>query len=612
MNTRLRAAAILACFLVSGAANAQYSLMLSASDSDPEITYSATPLGFAPLYLWATCAKDGLAALEAEFHGSMAAVAFSPSPNVLSVSEIPHLLLAVGGCPTPPLLLGTLWVSDPSGGSIGIGAPSGEGLFGAVDCTPVPSLHTMRTVGFASAGHVVPVEGMCTSCEEIVYGTWAGYCDSGLDDQIRALTTVNGTTYAGGDFPSWGDVPLGYIAERIWNGWQPLLQGVNGPVRALASFQGDLVAAGTFTMAGSVAANRIARWDGSEWTTFGNGIDGEVRALSESPEGLVAGGDFHSAGGSPARHVARWNGSDWEALDAGVDGVVNAATVWSNSIVVGGMFQSAGGAPSTNIARWTKTGWTPLGQGLEGEVLAVTVLEGQLVAGGRFTQSGAATVRHLARWTGSQWEELGGGVDGEVLAFGVNEDGLYVGGRFTEVGGRSASAIALYRPASSDWELLAGGAVHTYMSGIDPSVSAITPTYYAGYRVAYVGGDFHAVGKTPSDGFAAHAFPIALESAPAAAKNPTRFQLGAPYPVPSSKGVRLSLELSHSSLVQISVHDVSGRRIRNLGTGLYSSGLHVLEWDGCDPNGRRLPTGIYLIRVEAEGEVASRRVIRSR
>ena len=61
------------------------------------------------------------------------------------------------------------------------------------------------------------------------------------------------------------------------------------------------------------------------------------------------------------------------------------------------------------------------------------------------------------------------------------------------------------------------------------------------------------------------------------------------------------------------VDDVTGRRIARLvdGTRL-GGGAHTVSWNGRDALGRPAPAGVYLVRLEATGEVRTRKVVRLR
>jgi hypothetical protein len=78
---------------------------------------------------------------------------------------------------------------------------------------------------------------------------------------------------------------------------------------------------------------------------------------------------------------------------------------------------------------------------------------------------------------------------------------------------------------------------------------------------------------------------------------------------PAHDDVRLSLNLPRAARVVIGIHDPMGRRLRSIDEGALSAGAHPLIWDAKDAAGRRVPAGIYFVRVEAGGDVFTRRVV---
>jgi hypothetical protein len=84
-------------------------------------------------------------------------------------------------------------------------------------------------------------------------------------------------------------------------------------------------------------------------------------------------------------------------------------------------------------------------------------------------------------------------------------------------------------------------------------------------------------------------------------------------PNPSRDATVLRFTLAQSGPVSAAVYDPQGRLVRRLADGLVSdAGPHELRWDGRDQTGRELPSGIYLCRVETEGETRAVRVLRVR
>ncbi len=73
-------------------------------------------------------------------------------------------------------------------------------------------------------------------------------------------------------------------------------------------------------------------------------------------------------------------------------------------------------------------------------------------------------------------------------------------------------------------------------------------------------------------------------------------------PNPCNPRAVIAFELAEPGPCDLSIHDVSGRRVRHLVDRELPAGRHEAVFDGRDRSGRALPSGIYLIRLRA-GEV---------
>jgi hypothetical protein len=68
-------------------------------------------------------------------------------------------------------------------------------------------------------------------------------------------------------------------------------------------------------------------------------------------------------------------------------------------------------------------------------------------------------------------------------------------------------------------------------------------------------------------------------------------------PNPFNPSTRISGELVVAGRVELAVYDAQGRRQRLLDAGERAAGPFSVEWDGRDEAGRRLPGGVYLVRL---------------
>lgn len=87
-----------------------------------------------------------------------------------------------------------------------------------------------------------------------------------------------------------------------------------------------------------------------------------------------------------------------------------------------------------------------------------------------------------------------------------------------------------------------------------------------------------------------------------------RLALGA-RPNPFTSGSVVRFILPDPGRARVSLHSPDGRLVRVLADGVLGVGSHVLTWDGMTQWGRAAAPGIYLLRLEAAAQSASRRII---
>lgn len=80
-----------------------------------------------------------------------------------------------------------------------------------------------------------------------------------------------------------------------------------------------------------------------------------------------------------------------------------------------------------------------------------------------------------------------------------------------------------------------------------------------------------------------------------------------PNPLRDMTSIRYSLSLDAG--VRLRVVSPTGQEIRTLVDGVEGRGDHLTIWDGRDNNGQRVAAGVYLLRLEIEGQAASQKLI---
>ncbi len=90
---------------------------------------------------------------------------------------------------------------------------------------------------------------------------------------------------------------------------------------------------------------------------------------------------------------------------------------------------------------------------------------------------------------------------------------------------------------------------------------------------------------------------------------PARLHLGAAAPNPARLATAITLALPRAGEFQVTVLDVTGRRVRALANGMGTAGSHTLHWDGRDDFGKRVAPGLYLVQARAGADRATSRVV---
>lgn len=467
-------------------------------------------------------------------------------------------------------------------------------------------------------------------------------------------------TFAGGvaaqRIARWTEDPAGFPPAA----WAPMGAGLNGTVHALERFNGETYAGGAFTFSGQ-AVQRVARWNEASdvWEPLGTGMNGPVFALREYNGALYAGGLFTTAGGASTGGLARWNGTSWSAVGGFFNGTVFALEVHEGQLIIGGQYPGISGSP--NLARYNGSSYSTLGTGgTNAAVRALRSSGARLYAGGDFTQAGGAVARHAAVWDGTSWSEVGGGTDAAVLALAAFNGEVHAGGLFTDIreetihsphwaryletgvlwiarqpatqtrqSGEDAHFVAraadgygglLYQWFKdgiplSDGPTGTGSEILGATSRTELFVFQVGPADAGAYRLEIMnacGADTSSVATLTVEGTADGPGDSAASDLDGDGARRARLILdaGLAAPNPARGSTRLAFELRAAAEVELTVLDVTGRRVRRLAAGRLEPGAHTIAWDGTDAEGKRRSAGVYALYLTAGPATAvARRVV---
>ena len=71
-------------------------------------------------------------------------------------------------------------------------------------------------------------------------------------------------------------------------------------------------------------------------------------------------------------------------------------------------------------------------------------------------------------------------------------------------------------------------------------------------------------------------------------------------PNPFNPQTTIAFNLADDGKVRLEIYDLRGKLARSLARDSYSAGRHEVIWDGKDNSGHRLPSGVYMVRMQAQ------------
>jgi len=92
--------------------------------------------------------------------------------------------------------------------------------------------------------------------------------------------------------------------------------------------------------------------------------------------------------------------------------------------------------------------------------------------------------------------------------------------------------------------------------------------------------------------------------------NPYEYALHDNFPNPFNPETQIRFSMGGQENVKLVIYDVMGRQVRSLLNGeSYTPGFHVVNWNGLDNRGQKVPSGMYIYRIKAGDFIADKKML---
>jgi hypothetical protein len=248
--------------------------------------------------------------------------------------------------------------------------------------------------------------------------------------------------------------------------WEVWADTVGGGVRTVVDYENGILVGGSTPYIGTQNMPYIAYFDGEEWS-YPWVFDGTILKLVWVNGNLFALGGFTEINGEPISYIAKLVDGNWEGVIENPE-IIDFA-LFGDMVYYDGQYYISGNfsineGPS-DLAILQDGEFLPLGESLTGNWTMISDLEvfqGELFVGGLIAASQGNVGNHLVRWDGETFSDVGGATfldnNGDSTIYnGIGElqvhDGyLYAGGSFRYFGENAAYEITnIARWDGSQW-----------------------------------------------------------------------------------------------------------------------------------------------------------------
>ncbi|NNE43503.1 MAG: T9SS type A sorting domain-containing protein, partial [Gemmatimonadetes bacterium] len=174
-------------------------------------------------------------------------------------------------------------------------------------------------------------------------------------------------------------------------------------------------------------------------------------------------------------------------------------------------------------------------------------------------------------------------------------------------------SFTLSPPFADGADHLTAGMGTTWLQG--PSSEPIGVRYDSGtFRTAFLSAPFEGIPTPDQATVMARVLEWLAGASGAVGVSPiasvaSGLELSQNSPNPFRSATTLRFAVPNAGPVSLSVFDVAGRRVAELVNGAVDAGQYTATWDGRNASGKRVASGVYLVRLEAGAEAVTREMV---
>ena len=92
--------------------------------------------------------------------------------------------------------------------------------------------------------------------------------------------------------------------------------------------------------------------------------------------------------------------------------------------------------------------------------------------------------------------------------------------------------------------------------------------------------------------------------------NPYEYALHENFPNPFNPETQIRFSIGSEEAVKLIIYDMMGRQVQTLINGdSFSAGYHIVNWNGLDSKGQKVPSGVYIYRIKAGSFIADKKML---